>query len=85
MIALTAKHVIGKYRHSLIFYRGVLYAKLTQHRGLCCCGTSLPVDTPRLPKAKDALQRSQLRPISFRDIFLIKLNLEMFYANGYPI
>ena len=85
VIAPTVKHVIRKHRHSLILYRDVTYAKLTQHRGLCCCGTSLPVDTPRLPKAKDALQPSQLRPISSWSTFLIKLNLEMFCANGYSI
>ena len=84
-IAFAAKHVVRKYRHSLIFRCDVVYAKLTQHRGLCCCGTSLPADTPRLPKAKDALQPSQLRPISSCRVFLIKLNLEIFYANGYSI
>ena len=61
VIAFVAKHVIRKYRHTLIFHYDVTYyKKLTQHRGLCCCGTSLPVDTPVCPK-----QRMPCSQVSF--------------------
>lgn len=56
VIVFVAKHVIRKYRHTLIFHYDVTYhKKLTQHRGLCCCGTSLPVDTPQSAQSKGCL------------------------------
>lgn len=59
------EQIIRKRKRTLIFLGDVLYdKKLTRHRGLCCCGTSLPVDTPRLPKAKDVFQRVSFSPIS---------------------